>query len=137
MERRVPLLDCLWDDVLHLSPVHPGRIRDALRSVGLPDLKKGREFAVIDPKVVGMTEHNTVIWQNSETIKLENLRSTPKGFTTFYPEKLDLLRSVPSRTIRYFEEAKREKRRPLLYVGIPHVLFKGTIDLELVEFEQV
>src|SRR5262245_45843041 len=36
MHQRIPLLTCLWNDVLHFSTVHPAQIRDAILEVGLP-----------------------------------------------------------------------------------------------------
>lgn len=34
MAHKVPILECLWNDVLHFSPVHPSKIRDAIADAG-------------------------------------------------------------------------------------------------------
>ncbi len=41
MEQRIPILNCLWNDVLHFSPVHPAKIKQAMTS-DLLRLVKGR-----------------------------------------------------------------------------------------------
>ncbi|TOO19743.1 hypothetical protein CGH40_24485, partial [Vibrio parahaemolyticus] len=44
LERRVLPLDCLWNDVLHLSPIHPHKIKKALIEQGLQLSNLGRYF---------------------------------------------------------------------------------------------
>jgi hypothetical protein len=34
LERKIPALDCLWNDVLHLTAVHPTVLNAAFESVG-------------------------------------------------------------------------------------------------------
>lgn len=34
LKRRIPHLNCLWNDVLHFSPVHPTQCRAALQAAG-------------------------------------------------------------------------------------------------------
>lgn len=36
LRQRIPGLDCLWNDVIHFSPVHPFKIVEALVEAELP-----------------------------------------------------------------------------------------------------
>ena len=44
-ERRIPPLDCLWNDVLMFSPVHPAEIMQTFRKAGY-DLKSKAYFEI-------------------------------------------------------------------------------------------
>src|SRR5690625_5571655 len=35
LERRIPRLNCLWNDVNHFLPLHPSRVYNALKEVGV------------------------------------------------------------------------------------------------------
>ncbi len=126
LERRIPPLNCLWNDVLHLSPVHPALIRDAKLQLGLPWPAKGRQVGVVHPEKLGMTSENTVIWPFDKTEKV-SLRAPAEPLLPYDPALLEDLRQIPDRTIRYLEEARRTGEPTFLFVGIPHVLFRGSI----------
>ena len=47
LEKRIPILDCLWNDVLHFSPINPQLIWDVFKREGLvPEIRKGEVFEV-------------------------------------------------------------------------------------------
>jgi hypothetical protein len=129
LERPIPPLNCLWNDVLHLSPVHPALIRDATLKLGLPWPANGRQVGIVDPGQLGMAAENTVIFPNSDTRKVA-LRRATEPYLPFDPALLDDLARIPDRTILYLEEVKRTGQTAFLFVGIPHVLFRGTIELK-------
>jgi hypothetical protein len=41
---------------------------------------------------------------------------------------MEAYRKVPSETIEYYKACKAKGERPLLFHGVPHILYKGTID---------
>src|SRR3954469_11560600 len=57
MEQRVPQLDCLWNDVLHLSPVHPARLAELARVNELA--WSAADWFEFDPRAMGFTHTNT------------------------------------------------------------------------------
>jgi hypothetical protein len=129
LDRQIPPLHCRWNDVLHLSPVHPALIREAKRKLGLFWPAKGRQVGVVCPEQLGMTSENTVIWPFNDTRKVA-LHTTAEPFLPYDPVLLDDLSEVPDRTIRYLEEAAQTDAPTFLFVGIPHILFRGTIRRE-------
>ena len=34
MQRKIPILNCLWNDVIHLAPVHPKHVFENIRAAG-------------------------------------------------------------------------------------------------------
>ena len=41
LENRIPILDCFWNDVLHMSPINPQTIIDLWRKEGLYEYAGG------------------------------------------------------------------------------------------------
>jgi hypothetical protein len=130
LERRIPFLDCLWNDVLHLSPVHPALIRNAKLKVGLTWPANGRAVCVVNPDHVGMTAQNTVIWHNEGTTAKSDLGATPHGFSPFLAASIPELSRLPEKTLDYYAESKRTAEPTFLFVGIPHILYRGAIRVE-------
>jgi hypothetical protein len=58
-ELRIPVLDCLWNDVLHFTAVHPKKIKNALAEAGIP-IQRSFECFEIDPKA--FEAENTIVF---------------------------------------------------------------------------
>src|SRR5687767_13236025 len=56
---RVPHLNCLWNDVLHFSPVHPAKLRELCVAVGLR--WKEADWFELDPAAMGFTSANSLL----------------------------------------------------------------------------
>ena len=136
MQRQVPLLNCLWNDVLHFSPLHPSKIRAALVSVGFK--WNIRPWFAIDPIVSGFCSENAVIFLNTppeDPTELSNFDFPKSDFVYFSLEHLEKLTKmeVPSATLEYLRFAKNNNERPVLFNHVPHVFYRGAIDVSDVE----
>ncbi len=133
MEQKIPRLNCKWNDVLQLSPVHPGQIRDALKEVGF-----GWQTMLcfeIDPEQVGMTGQNTVIFKHLPR-QYGDFSMSDDEFEPFTVEALPRYTQLPEVTKTHFADAKTTEQRPMLFLWVPHVLFHGRIavnSLKIVE----
>lgn len=125
MQARIPRLDCLWNDVLHLSPVHPCKIQRALAQAGFP--RRPRRYYEVDPLEHGFTATNAVIFYH-QRIKLAEFRLEEADFTPFHPEGVRTLGEVPAATTAYYQEMFAQGKRPLVYLYVPHILYHGTLD---------
>ena len=123
MELRVPLLDCLWNDVLHLSPVHPGEIVNALQAVGFtPDR---RRFLEVD---AGRLEPSrTVLFLNSTD---REHRFDEDQWKWFDSRAVAQHARLPQATRDYYAACARDSTRPFLFAHAPHVLFRGSLDVK-------
>jgi hypothetical protein len=126
MQARLPLLDCLWNDVLHFSPVHPSKIQQALAEAGFA--RKLRRYYEVDPLAKGFDATNTVIFLHGR-VKLENFQLEEADFRRFTPAELSSVGDIPEATLAYYREMYEQGKRPLVYLYVPHVLYQGRLDI--------
>lgn len=121
LERKIPLLDCLWNDVVQLLPLHPRRLFELQKELGLlsevPDYRYYQiDTSALDPlravvyfKAAPGEENVTVKW----------LADT----------QLETLQDVPEATRRYYESMVGTGEPVFNYQFVPHVVYHGTIDI--------
>ena len=118
---KVEILDCLWNDVLHLSPIHPSQIQAAYRANG-----KSINLRCFQIDAGSLDPAKTVIYYDPMD------RSKKYDLTTwgrFSPEKLEQLGTLPDKTKAYYKACFDDDERPLLFAGVPHILYQGSIDI--------
>jgi hypothetical protein len=125
MQARIPHLHCLWNDVLHFSPVHPSKIQTALANAGF--VRKPRRYFEVDPLAYGFNGTNAVIFYH-QRIQLEAFRLDEEDFAPFEQGALPILRKVPAATAAYYQEMSAQGKRPLVYLYVPHILYQGVLD---------
>lgn len=126
MRQRIPFLNCLWNDVLHLTAVHPRDIKEALST------ERNFKAFVINPHSLDMEKTVVYLYQYKDTA----LKMNKKNFTQYNPDSIEQYAQLPEATKEYYQEMKQKGERPLLFVRVPHILYKGSIDtsdLEIVE----
>lgn len=123
-QQHIPQLNCLWDDVIHLSAVHPQKIEDALHEVN--DTLTLREFFEIDPHL--LEPQNTVIYLFKHSSQEDKF--LPENWTSYDPDKLKQYSELPEKTLRYYKAGKNRGEQLLKWAYIPHILYKGTINTQ-------
>ena len=119
-QQRIPHLNCLWGDVVFLTPVHPDRLCLVLAQC----LEKSfPSFAYQEIPVADLDYSKLVIWP------FRSREFDPAEVVLFTPELLGSLREVPESTREYLLEERSNDGRPLLFVHVPHVLYKGAINM--------
>lgn len=127
MLRKIPLLDCLWNDVVHFSPVCPEQIRDSLLSVGFQ--WRPRRWIKVSSLDSGFAGNDTVIWRypeshsSGENIDLEDVER-------FDAENVQRYSVLPKATASYYGKAFANKIKPLVFMYVPHILHRGSVSLE-------
>ena len=125
LRQRVPALNCLWNDVLHFSPVHPARVAELARAHDL--LWSEAEWFEVDPVAAGFTPANTAVFRYAD-IRLED--SIPdEEFEAFSMERLAGMTELSSSTREYYRSVAPGSGRYFIFVGVPHVLHRGTVDV--------
>jgi len=122
MERQIPILDCLWNDVLHLSPIPPHELKAALLEAGMED----RQFSYYQIEPTLFTAENTVIYLHQSTDRV--IAPDASEFVPYEIERLSDLAHIPEWTKQYYAEQYANGDKPLRFLGIPHILHKGTVD---------
>ncbi len=122
MTQPIPPLNCIWNDVIHLSPVHPAKLAACARDVGLP--WQVVDWFEIDPSAMRFTADNTAIFHYRNLdygSRMEN-----SEFDPFDPDWLPAHCEVPQATRDYYKSMV-PRGRYLLFVGVPHVLHRGSL----------
>lgn len=125
---KISLLNCLWNDVLHFSPVHPEKIRDATLALGWK--WQARQCFVVNTESMDFTALNTVYYFSGKTLK-------ERFFEPFQVEKLEAMRDLPENTLGYYKQMAKEGTRPLLFAHVPHILHYGQVDITSVEVIEI
>ena len=124
LEVKIPSLDCLWNDVLHLSPINPKDIKNALLEAGA-DLKNNFSFYQIDPNYLDKKNTTVYLYGPDSTLKKTN----SDDFEHYEPQNIKKYSKIPSDTKKYYRESISMGKKPLLFYRLPHILYKGTIDI--------
>jgi hypothetical protein len=127
MTRRIPLLDVLWNDALHLSPIHPARLAAAWAEAGLPTEAWEGEFFAIP---VGRIDAARAVWFAHDVYLRREAPDLPvEDFAPFDPQTYREPTELPAGYADYLQERKESGRRLLRFAAVPHVLVAAPIDV--------
>ena len=122
-QKMIATLDAGWNDVLHLSPIPPAELKKALVEAGMAP--EEMRFYQIDPELLD-PEKTTIYLYHADS---KGRVVSDQQFTKFEPTQLAQHAAIPDLTKARYREDIAHGHRPLLFVGIPHVLHKGSIDV--------
>jgi hypothetical protein len=112
--KEIPPLNCTWGDVLQFSPVHPALLKEALELQEFHPQEM--KFYQIDPALLS-SENTTIYLFNDD-------KNAPDKFA-----KLEEFSKLTQETKDHYRLAKEEGTKPFLFVGVPHVFLKGSLDV--------
>jgi len=125
MERRVPSLDCLWNDTVFLIATDPRAFDQAIHDAGLMSPRDfGYTYFKIDLATLDPTRLATFIQRENDELVFE----------PFDPTRMEEYANIPAIQYAYYQE-KRKMARPyyLVHSLTTHVLYKGNIDIRKAE----
>lgn len=126
-KQRIPLWDdTLWNDVLFFIAADPNAVYEARRNAGWPDMKPQKYFK-INPHELDQSKLGVFLFQTTAdptNYKIDN-------FTDYRYEELNLYTQIPKATKDYFvhEFEAGEPFIKLFYRYVPHILYRGEIDI--------
>lgn len=132
-QQRIPFFDnCLWNDVIFLTATHPQDIYDARREAGWPDVGP-QKYLKID--VSTLDESKLAIYLFPKNQNGSGSKLSDEDFVPYKKDTIQKYSHVPDATKQYFKDefSKGSQRIALFYRYIPHVLYKGSIDISDVE----
>lgn len=121
LERKILLLDCLWNDVVQLLPLHPRQLFELQKELGLipeiPDYKYYQiDTTTLDPS-------KTVVYFKSapgeENVTVKWLKDI----------QLEELQGIPEATRKYYESMVGTGEPVFNYQFVPHVVYRGAMDV--------
>ena len=137
LEQRIPVLNnCLWNDVLFFSTIHPQLLFDARREAGWPNLQPQLYFKVD----ANSLEQDLLALHPYEPEQETNRGISPTAFIKYTPGMLEEYSAIRPETIHYFKILRQQgaPKIPLFYRYVPHILYKGSLEtsnLEIIEVQ--
>lgn len=120
MDKHIPPLGCMWNDVVFMTAVHPQKLMDARKS--LRSRLHRNKFFQIDP--YSLDPSLMTVWlSNSDN------DTSPASFEPFVVEDIGKYSEVPPATVEYYRRCVELRRRILIFALVPHILYRGTIDV--------
>lgn len=119
LDRRVPLLNCLWNDVLQFLPMHPRKVFELQLELGIISSVPPNKFYEIDPSELDPAK-TAVFFKDKpgdETVTVKWLKDVD----------LSLIQDIPQATKNYYTSVIGTGELPFNYQFIPHILYKGTV----------
>jgi hypothetical protein len=128
LEVRIPLLDCWWNEVLHLSPLHPQKVIDCWRARGLLE-HANRPLPVEVYKVpVALLNESTTVCAQDYCYEVGKEYEGRLKFWHFRSAEYAPQADVGAEQIDYWLRQFAVKEHILWYSHTMHVLAKQTID---------
>lgn len=123
MEQTIPHFECLWNDVLFLSPVHPQIMNNARRLYKVPTPE--RRWFEIDSDL--LEQDNLLLYRHRPKwlVDMEPEKDEYEAFTKLDKEEKGSLATLQEAGIWSI----RKWREEALYWGfVPHILYRGHIE---------
>lgn len=124
LERKIPLLDCLWNDVVQLLPLHPKKLFELQQQLGIVEEIPDYRYFQIDTSK--LDANKTVVYFKTAPGE-ENV--TVKWLTDV---SLDDLQDVPPATVEYYKSVIGTGEPVFNYQFVPHIIYRGSIDISSV-----
>lgn len=115
---QIPTLDCLWNDVLFLMVVHPSDILRVASEVGLEV-----------PWRMRMYRFDLANFDQSRLAVRMHRRGRRPTHEIFDPAKLAEYEDFEEDSRAYYRESMAKGERPMLPGHIPHIMYRGTLDI--------
>ncbi|BCC29266.1 group-specific protein [Bacillus cereus] len=131
LTRKIPKLECLWNDVVHFLPIHPYQIYKELKGLGI-NISTNKLFykipiTLLDSQQVAIYKYSKLNWNGAGgelkdcEIEIINLHE--------YRE----LKQLNPCTKEYYRVEHQNSRRFGMFHLIPHVLVKGKVEVKNIE----
>ncbi|MCX5786422.1 MAG: hypothetical protein NTX59_12110 [Elusimicrobia bacterium] len=121
----IPPLDCLWNDVIHMSLMHPSLIYRTLSEIGFEHHKIHRDWFEIPLCNVAV---NSILYKNDRR-KEDRREFLNSDFEPVSVGRVKELSGMPEINIEYYRECLEEKQYPLMWGYAPHLLLKGKLNV--------
>ncbi|PKR76712.1 group-specific protein [Halalkalibacillus sediminis] len=132
LTQKIPKIDCLFNDVVHLSPIHPNMIYKSLKEMGI-QLDDDMEFYQIPVEQLRPNVNVYYLFKKSNYLS-SSIDITPFDIRLLDVGQYDELLTVPNETIHFYQNGyTKDDPQFAMFHYIPHVFSLGNINLQNVE----
>ncbi len=115
IDEKIAPLDCTRRDVINLTAIHPSHLKQALEGCGRVK-PFDAEYYEIDPHI--LDPDKTIIDHHEKGL-----------YERFDPDTIGQYSEIPDKTLEHYIEEFKKGEHPFIHHGIPHILYKGEIDV--------
>jgi len=133
MEKRVPVLGCLWNDVIHTSPVNPQIILDTFRQEGLYEFAKPAAEIEVYKIPIELIDEDKAIYFQCFAEEFGDFSDDSRKYWSFSKAEFAEQMSVEPKQIEMWKKSRAEGRRLLWFTHTRHVLVRQRIDVSQCE----
>lgn len=132
MREMVPMLNCRWNDVIHLSLINPQIIyrelvESRLRTGCDKNQIQERQWFEIPYALIKIQPH--VFFLNHPEAKRDEGKHLSGDFSICSESQLSQSRDFPEKMRKYYDDQHLCGKMPLLFNWLPHVLVQAPIDI--------
>lgn len=128
-QQKVYPLDCLWNDVIHLTAIPPQELKKVLVESGVVPVNLKTAFFKIDPEL--LDPEKTTVYVDKGGLLIEE-----KDFLPYKADEVVNYSVISEDTKNYYKDCYLNKRKCFTFFKTAHILYKGAInvkDLEIIE----
>jgi len=127
MNITIPPLRVLWNDVIHISLIHPSLIYKTLSDIGF---EHHRAWGALNWFEIPLDDvsGNSILYRNDRD-KGDSRIFLDSDFEPVSVDRVRALSSMPEINVKYYRACFEEKNPPLLWGYAPHLLFNGQLDV--------
>lgn len=107
--------------MLQFSAINPFELKAALVEAGMQP--REMKFFQIDPNLLDPTKTTIYLFRGDSDIE------DPNSYESFTPAKVAALGELSNVTKDYYKKMYSEGKKPLMFIGVPHILHKGDVDI--------
>lgn len=133
MKLEIPLLECLWNDVLHFSPINPQIILDTWRKEGLMDFAKPRLPLEVYKVPTKLLKENKVVCFQSFNYDFNNKDPKLRKFWKFESLNYQEQKAVEPKQVEIWKNDKNAGRHLMWYSHTMHILAKQELHVDACE----
>lgn len=117
LQRRIPQLrNSLWNDLLFFTAVSPGAMREAWEAAGVP--YRHTHFFRFELSKFDLSVAGAWLWRGPRDAY----------YSGFYLREWEKYTAIPQSSIEYWRRELQGGRKPLMFLYVPHILYKGALD---------
>lgn len=131
--KEIPILNCLWNDVLHLSPVSPQIILDTMKEESLYESGNEPKEIEVFKIPVDLIDCDRAVCFQSYNFDIESFDPELDKFEQFSRDVYQEQVQVYPNQIKTWKSDKAAGRRLFWFSHTMHILIKQTIDIDKCE----
>lgn len=129
LERSIPKINCLWNDVLHFSPVSPEIIYSRLEELGFGKYPELKWFKIPIQKI----SNSPAVIYTAPLNPRPDFKLAEEDVEIFDAQNWKEQTQLSGLAENYFLKCKSESKSPLPFQFTQHVLVKAQVDISDVQ----